>query len=908
MSLSTNRPTKLFLLFVAVAAAATTLVFLPTTVPSYEDDLASAGDKLSGWNLSGAESVLSDLVAQYPDSVLVRRMYAECLLKRGELRLAHREYEILLRTDHAGHPQHLLSVATVHYYLGNLDSTEMLARRVLDVADDAGALHAAALNLAGRVAFNRARYDSAMALQTLSLAFARRSSAKQQEADALRQLGVLHWYAGRDDSARFACYAPALSLYREINDKIGEATTLNNVALAGGGQHYYLEAFALRRKIGDQIGIADSYYFIAPGRSDRWLDLAFKLYRKSVQLSDRIGYSWGKEVALRALEQLLFVQYDSLQYSSDDLDALGHASAEGVILRLLLESSNHVRKGEWGKAAALRERAVRLCDSTGYATGLKAALSLYAEALIHLGETEAAYDAVRRLRAIAPDNRYDTDMLLAQTHRARKDPAAAYHVLSEALHHLDGEYSDKLGRTNPWFGAGLGQLLKKRYALFDMLLTCIEPQNGSDLLFETLERFKALPVSTALEFGGAENDGSLWHRYLQTIEAIDVSPDSIDLFMDQFRAAYTQAVERSERMAGAANLMKRSKSKRMRDVQQAMRPGQLALGYFVGASDAYILAVSEERGEMIKLTGVTQSIRSASSALHELILRGRVFPDDRLWKGPARFLFRTLVQPALDLHGGAGVSELILCPQGPLQNLPFAILIDSSGTLLVERVTVSYVSSIGDARTVDRHRLPTDFIAFVPDESSLPFTGKEVANLPEHLFTTQTLLVGRHATGEKFLAANHRSTFIHFAAHGEVNRRYPTLSAILLSDGPLELYRIFKMNMQFSIVVLSACESGYGVGSMGDVAHGHELVSFPHAFLFADASAVMATHWLVEDESTSRLMQSLYRHLARLKASGTSQPLGTALASAQRSFLAESKASKSHPFYWAGFYLLEKGR
>jgi CHAT domain-containing protein len=96
---------------------------------------------------------------------------------------------------------------------------------------------------------------------------------------------------------------------------------------------------------------------------------------------------------------------------------------------------------------------------------------------------------------------------------------------------------------------------------------------------------------------------------------------------------------------------------------------------------------------------------------------------------------------------------------------------------------------------------------------------------------------------------------------------------------------------------------------LGDITDGHSVVSFPHAFLSAGASAIIAPLWVVEDESTSRLLALFYSHLSGLRTSDgrlASGAYAKALTLAQRQFAqdARSHESKEHPFYWAGFYLM----
>jgi CHAT domain-containing protein len=81
-------------------------------------------------------------------------------------------------------------------------------------------------------------------------------------------------------------------------------------------------------------------------------------------------------------------------------------------------------------------------------------------------------------------------------------------------------------------------------------------------------------------------------------------------------------------------------------------------------------------------------------------------------------------------------------------------------------------------------------------------------------------------------------------------------------------------------------------------------VSFPRAFISSGASAVIASLWLVEDETTASLMSKFYSNLAR------SKRIGESLVDAQRQFIAEAKSAgkPAHPFYWAPFFLVGDGR
>ncbi len=154
----------------------------------------------------------------------------------------------------------------------------------------------------------------------------------------------------------------------------------------------------------------------------------------------------------------------------------------------------------------------------------------------------------------------------------------------------------------------------------------------------------------------------------------------------------------------------------------------------------------------------------------------------------------------------------------------------------------------------------------------------------------------------------------------------PEESYLLLGDGEkLTIPRIETLQdlVDTHLVVLSACETALG-GSDQD---GVEIAGISYYFLNQGAKAVMASLWLVNDASTSQLMQHFYGNLAQ----GTQQEPITkshALRLAQLSLLQGDPATESveeratitpisssgttshdvsnlsHPYYWAPFVLI----
>ncbi len=124
------------------------------------------------------------------------------------------------------------------------------------------------------------------------------------------------------------------------------------------------------------------------------------------------------------------------------------------------------------------------------------------------------------------------------------------------------------------------------------------------------------------------------------------------------------------------------------------------------------------------------------------------------------------------------------------------------------------------------------------------------------------------------------------------------------------------------LVVLSACETALG----GVDAHGIEMSGISFYFLTNGAKAVIASLWLVNDASTSQLMQPFYQNLSTGKMTksqalreaqiamiqGKNQSSDTKRSSVNympgRSINSESiSRNLSHPYYWAPFILIGNG-
>jgi len=113
---------------------------------------------------------------------------------------------------------------------------------------------------------------------------------------------------------------------------------------------------------------------------------------------------------------------------------------------------------------------------------------------------------------------------------------------------------------------------------------------------------------------------------------------------------------------------------------------------------------------------------------------------------------------------------------------------------------------------------------------------------------------------EEGLETIHRKPLIlHFATHGIVNPEEPLATSLALANGQLlTMYDLVGLRVPIDLVVLSACNSGYGEATFGD-----ETFGLVRALLASGAKSVLVSLWPVDDACAAVFMGELYRRIRR---------------------------------------------
>jgi CHAT domain-containing protein len=138
---------------------------------------------------------------------------------------------------------------------------------------------------------------------------------------------------------------------------------------------------------------------------------------------------------------------------------------------------------------------------------------------------------------------------------------------------------------------------------------------------------------------------------------------------------------------------------------------------------------------------------------------------------------------------------------------------------------------------------------------------------------------------------------LHLAMHSVVNEENPSRSSLAFTetldtteDNFLMAYEIKQMQLNSALVVLSACETGYG-----KYEHGEGVLSVGNSFMYAGSRSLITTLWQLNDQTAPPVILDFYAQLQ------TKVDKDEALRKSKLAFLDNNNTLASHPAFWACF-------
>lgn len=364
------------------------------------------------------------------------------------------------------------------------------------------------------------------------------------------------------------------------------------------------------------------------------------------------------------------------------------------------------------------------------------------------------------------------------------------------------------------------------------------------------------------------------------------------------------------------------------ELQSIIRDEEMIIEYFVGRSNLYVFAIRSDRIDM-KSVPIPANFDTLVQGFHASISDyGFIASSTRnAWNAYTQFaaqLFQILFPESL-FPGGKVPGHITVIPDGALNFIPFEALltesVDGNDTpdylrlpYLLRKSVINYAWS-GSLMLNTRRRLAPDHpqvcLAMAPGYGAtesggrggqlrslsdkptmLPGAQEEVRAIAEYF--DGTYYFGADATKERFEAEANSYSILHLAMHGVPDLKTPLASHLLFAgeeeNSKMQAWEIYNLRLSANLVVLSACETGYG-----KLVEGEGVMSLARSFVQAGASSVVTTLWQVDDQASTELMKEFYRNLSHR------DDKAEALHKAKLSFLQNADSRSAHPIYWAGY-------
>ncbi len=291
---------------------------------------------------------------------------------------------------------------------------------------------------------------------------------------------------------------------------------------------------------------------------------------------------------------------------------------------------------------------------------------------------------------------------------------------------------------------------------------------------------------------------------------------------------------------------------------------------------------------------VAREVPVSAGALRRLALAFRRAVEERADDAAAlgSELYRHLIAPVAEIYRELGIKTLLIGAEGWLRYVPFAALHDGQAYLAESTAAVL----LTEAWPAESRYWPERLTIAAMGEASAaaelrglvrepPGTGMWPGSVAiDALFSPASLseaLAGRHV--------------VHVASRARLDAQMPAESYLTLGDGsPLMLGALAQVPYYFRdvvLVTLSGCES-QGDEAAGD---GSEVEALGALLRWRGAGAVLAGHWRPPGDAVAALMAAFYGPRKGRKLASS------ALNAAQRAMLA---GAFSHPYYWAGYFVM----
>ena len=795
------------------------------------------------------------------------------------------------------------SLGVIYIHLGNytkaIEYTQQCLAITREIKDRYG--ESEALKNLGLAYHGLGNYTKVIEYEQQHLALAREIKDREGEGGALVHLGIAYIYLG--NSAKAIDYAQqSLAIAREIKNRYGEGNALHSLGIAYKSLGNYAQAIeyaqqslAIAREIKNRQhegraldNLGSAYRFLGDYAQ------AIEYAQQSLAIAREIKDREGEGVALSNLGLAYY-------YLGNSAKAIEYAQQQLAIAREIKDRQKesaalgnlgvaYYNLGNSAKAIEYAQQQLAIARQIKDRQGEGNALGNLGNAYLYLGNSAKAIEYTQQSLAIAREIKYRQGEGLALNNLGAMllkagNPTEAEKMLFDGIQVWES-MRQMLGSND----ANKVSIFEGQARTYRTLQEVRVAQNNPIAALEIAERGRARAFVDLLTQRLSSSDAN---------PVIATAPDR-----DQIR-----------QIAKAQNATL---------VQYSIISDSFQIqGKQVGRESALYIWVIQPTGEItfceVDLKPLWQQHNASLASLivgnqEFLAVRSRSSTGFAQPQPNLPTLHQLLIEPIASLLPKDPKARVIFIPQDSLFQVPFPALQDANGTYLIQKHTILTAPSIQvlDLTRQQRQKLaqkqshsgralvlgnPT-----MPSVSSYPGEPKQrLSPLPgaeaeaiaiAPLLNTQAI-TGAQGTKAESVQKMPQASIIHLATHGLLDDVRGLGSAIALApsgsdDGLLIAEEIFDMKLQANLVVLSACNTGFGRIT------GDGVIGLSRALISAGVPSVIVSLWAVPDAPTSELMQSFYQNLQN----------NPDKAQALRQAMLTTMKTHPQPRNWAAFTLI----
>jgi CHAT domain-containing protein/tetratricopeptide (TPR) repeat protein len=701
-----------------------------------------------------------------------------------------------------------------------------------------------------------------------SLAIAREIKNRQREGIALGNLGAAYTYLG--NSAKAIEYGQQqLAIAREIKDRYGEGGALGNLGAA-------------YRSIGN--------YAKAIEYAQQQLTIAREIQARHGE-GNALRNLGGAYAYLGNYAKAIDYAQQSLAIAREIKDREGEANALGTLGIANHSLGNYAKAIDYGQQSLAVAREIK--DREGEANALGTLGNAYGS----LGNYAKAIEYIQQQLAIAREIK---DRLGES--RALGNLGVTYHDLGNSAKAIDyGQQSLAIAREIK-DRQGEGLHLNNLGAAFLKAGNSTEAEKMLIDGIQVWESMRQMLGSNDANKVSIFEGQARTYRTLQEVRVAQNNPIAALEIAERGRARAFVDLLTQRLSTGDANSVIASAPNQEQIRQIAKAQNATLVQYSIIYNEFQIQGKSEPResalyiwviqptGEItfrqVDLKPLWQKHNASLASLivgnqEFLAVRNRSSTGFTQPQPDLPTLHQLLIDPIQTLLPKDPNAHVIFIPQGSLFQVPFPALQDANGTYLIQKHTILTAPSIqvldltrqqrqklaqkqsnsGSALVLGNPTMPS--VSSYPGEPKQrlsPLPGAEAEAIAIAPLLKTQAITGAQGTKVAIVQKMPQASIIHLATHGLLDDVRGLGSAIALApsgsdDGLLTAEEIFDMKLQANLVVLSACNTGFGRIT------GDGVIGLSRALISAGVPSVIVSLWAVPDAPTSELMKAFYQNL-----------------------------------------------